>query len=193
MLFWNNNELTLNVIKRSNTSLVDNMKIHYSQPKGFVGRNICYMVTYNGVCYGHIVGGSATMHLPGRNEYFGNAPLNSLVNNIFFHIEKQGDDYPIRNFAQKTIKLWRFRVSQDWKLKYGDNVVGFETLVEPPRTGECYLRDKWVYTGTTKGFTCKRPALQDGMKKDKYGNARIWNKDPDNLRPKLVFVRKNIC
>lgn len=58
--------LRLEVIKRTDPRILANMSIHYSQPKGFVGRNICYAVLYNSIYYGSIVGGSATKHLPGR-------------------------------------------------------------------------------------------------------------------------------
>ena len=65
--------------------------------------------------------------------------------------------------------------------------MGFESLIEPPRTAELYKKDNWIYTGITKGFTCKRIA---GKEKGvfKYGK-RVW--DYENLRPKLVYVRKN--
>jgi len=163
------------------------MTIHYSQPKGFVGRQLIYKVYCESVCYGAIVGGSATKHLPGRFEYLGSKiHLNNIVNNTFFHIEKQEDKYPVRNFAQKVVKLWREKVSIDWRLKYSDDVIAFETLVELPRTGELYRRDGWIETGITKGFTCKRVA---GISTDSWGGMRVWDKV--NLRPKKVFVRKN--
>ncbi len=62
------------------------MKTHYSKPKGFVGRSICYAIYYDKIYYGHIVGGSATRFLPGRNEYLNITikDLNKVVNNIFF-------------------------------------------------------------------------------------------------------------
>ena len=46
------------------------MAVHYSEPGGFVGRNICYAIMHEGVYYGAIVGGSATLHLVGRDEFF---------------------------------------------------------------------------------------------------------------------------
>ena len=39
------------------------MSIHYSHPKGFVGRQIIYKIFYNEEFVGVIVGGSATLHL----------------------------------------------------------------------------------------------------------------------------------
>jgi hypothetical protein len=163
------------------------MKVHYSHPNGFVGRNICYAIFYNEIYYGHIVGGSATLHLPNRNEYFdiNNSKLNNIVNNIYFHIEKYDNKYPSRNFTSKVIAEWRKRILIDWKDKYGDEVLGFETLVELPRSGECYRRDGWELVGQTKGFTCKRVS---GESTDSWTGRRVW--DYENLRPKLVFVRK---
>ena len=183
------NELMLERIKRTDKRILENMKVHYSQPKGFVGRNICYAVLWGGVYYGSIVGGSATLHLPNRNEYFSitNANLKGIVNNLFYHVEKQNGRYPKRNFVTLVIKAWRKRIVLDWKEKYGDDVIGFESLVELPRTGECYKRDGWDLIGQTVGYTCKRTS---GKGTDNWSGRRIWN--VTELRPKLVFAKKVI-
>ena len=178
--------ICLDIIKRTEPILLQNMQNHYSNPRGFVGRNICYSISWNNVRYGSIVGGSATLHLPGRNEFFNitKAQLNSVVNNIFYHVEKVNGEYPCREFTVKVLKLFRSRVEVDWKNKYGDDVLGFESLVELPRTGECYKRDGWTLIGQTKGYTCKRTA---GIGTDDWTGKRVW--DTKNLRPKLVFVK----
>ena len=177
--------LTLQQIKRTDPRLLKNMLQHYSQPKGFVGRNICYAVLFNNTYYGAIVGGSATRFLPGRNEFLGKN-LNQIVNNIFFHLEKQNGKYPIHEMLPTVLKLFRERVSIDWKIKYGDDVIGFESLVELPRTGECYKRDGWKEVGITKGYTCKRVA---GKGTDSWSGKRVWN--VTDLRPKRVFCKLN--
>lgn len=168
--------ITLKIVKRTHPLLLQVMAVHYSQPKGFVGRNICYKVEN----YGFIVAGSATRFLPGRNEFLPFS-LNNIVNNIFFHVQ---GPYPKRNFVPAIIKEWRELVQWDWTVKYGDKVLGFETLVELPRTGECYKRDGWTVVGTTKGFTCKRIA---GRGTDSWSGKRVWN--TTELRPKLVLCR----
>ncbi len=175
--------------KRTDPRLLELMKRHYSKPKGFVGRNICYAIMWNNEYYGHIIGGSCCFNLPGRDKYFGinRQQLINIVNNIFFRVERINDKYPCRNFTNKILKLWRSTIINDWKNKYNDNVIGFETLVEPPRSGECYLRDKWEHLGKTKGFTCKRVA---GKSNEKWSGKRVWDKT--NLRPKLIFVKRNI-
>jgi hypothetical protein len=178
--------LTLVRTKRTDPRLLAGMAVHYSQPKGFVGRNICYAVLFDGDYYGHIVAGSATRHLPGRHEFLGTtaADLNRIVNNIYFHIEPIAGRYPVRNFATAVLARWREVAAGDWAAKYGDPVSGFESLVELPRTGEIYHRDGWAEVGLTKGYTCKRVA---GKGTDNWTGKRIWN--TTDLRPKLVFAR----
>lgn len=138
----------------------------------------------DGIDYGAIAAGSATKFLPGRNEFFGQVELNNIVNNIFFHIEKFDNRYPMYNFAVKVVEKCRQTVISDWKETYGDAVLGWESLVELPRTGELYIRDGWEEVGLTKGYTCKRKA---GEGTDSWTGKRVW--DTQNLRPKRVFVR----
>lgn len=177
--------INLKLIKNSNPRLLDAMRSHYSKPLGFVGRNIHYTIIHNDNVYGYISGGSATLHLAGRKEFMKehkfNCSLEEIINNIFYHVD---GPYPIRNFTTEVVARFRDQISFDWAVKYGDNVMMFETLVELPRTGELYKRDKWKLIGQTKGFTCKRTKGKDF---DSYSGRRIWN--TKDLRPKLVFAR----
>lgn len=173
-------------IKKSDHQLQRWMAKHYSAPKGFVGRQLIYRVSVDGVIYGAIAAGSATRFLPGREAFFGRSiPLNNMVNNTFFHIEKQCGRYPFGNFAARVVAAWRKMVLIDWQTYYGDAVLGFETLVELPRIGTLYVCDGWTEVGVTKGQTCKRVA---GISTDGWTGKRVW--DTKNLRPKRVFVRK---
>ena len=182
--------LRLDSIKRTDSRILADMAIHYSKPGGFVGRNICYAIMFEDVYYGAIVGGSSTLHLVGRDEFFGltketkKAALNQVVNNIFYHIEKKQGKYPVRNMVPRVLEMFRARIAADWVAKYNDVVIGFESLIELPRTGEAYKRDGWVEVGITKGQTCKRVA---GKGTDSWTGKRVW--DVKNLRPKRVFVR----
>lgn len=184
-------ELKLEKIKRTDLRLLKDMEVHYSQPKGFVGRNICYAITVNSIYYGAIVGGSSTLHLVGRDAFFSltrenkQHRLRQIVNNLFYHIEKKNGKYPIRNIVPTTLRKFREQIAVDWEQKYGDKVIGFESLIELPRTGEVYKRDGWVEVGITKGQTCKRIA---GKGTDSWTGKRVW--ETKNLRPKRVFVRR---
>jgi len=181
--------LSLSITKRTDERLLDRMRNHYSKPAGFVGRSICYEITYAGDYYGHIIAGSATRFLPGRNEYLGVelGQINQVINNIFFNVSPLGGAYPTRNFTTLVVSNFVERAAQDWETKYGDFVVGFETLVEKPRTGELYKRAGWEVVGETKGFTCKRVA---GVGTDNWTGKRVWNTAPESLRPKLVLCHK---
>lgn len=188
--FFINPEKILKLIKvnLSDQELRMMMGEHYSCPKGFVGKRIIYGITYAGKNYGFIAGGSPTLYLPGRNEYFGitKQELNyKIVNNNFYHIEKIDNRYPLSNFTVRVISEWRKRIQEDWKKQYGDDIVGYESLVELPRIGEIYRRDKWDLVGQTKGFTCKRIG---GKGSDSWGGKKVWSKN--TLRPKLVFCKK---
>jgi hypothetical protein len=177
--------LRLELTKNSDPRLRESMARHYSRPLGFVGRNICYAITFDDNYYGHTVAGSATLHLPNRKEFLcQEIQLNSVVNNTYFHVEKLNGEYPTRNFVTKIVAAWRQAAQKDWFEKYGDEVFAFETLVELPRTGDCYLRDGWTLIGQTKGFTCKRTA---GKGTDSWSGKRIWN--TKELKPKLVFMK----
>jgi len=174
--------------KRTDERLLQRMQDHYSKPKGFVGRNICYAITYSGDYFGHIVGGSATRFLPGRHEFLGTSgsALNNIVNNIFFNVSKVNGRYPVRNFTSMCVKEFERVVVADWMSKYGDSVIGFETLVEKPRAGRLYLLAGWTEVGETKGYSCKRVA---GESTDSWTGSRVW--DTVNLRPKRVFCKRN--
>jgi hypothetical protein len=181
--------------KRTNQRLLDRMAVHYSQPKGFVGRNICYAITYKSEYYGHIVAGSATRFLPGRNEFIGinEKQLCFVISNIFFNVSPVTEKYPRRNFTSEILCNFVQKSTKDWEDKYGDPVLGFETLIEPPRTGELYRRAGWTHVGTTKGYTVKRKAWHEnvaetGTGTDEWGGKRVW--DMNDLRPKLVFCYK---
>lgn len=166
------------------------MVAHYSQPKGFVGRNICYAVYYDSTYYGHIVWGSATRHLKGRHEYLGTdaADLNSIINNVFYNISKVRDAYPLRNFTSKVLRSSMDLVKVEGPNRYGDTVKGFETLVEKPRTGELYLRAGFEKVGETIGYTCKR--VGGFPSSDSWSGKRIWSTDKETLRPKIVLCKR---
>jgi hypothetical protein len=174
--------LNLELSNKGNSDVKYLMSIHYSQPKGFVGRQIIYKIYDDELFLGVVVGGSATLHLPNRNEFFGdNFDLNKIINNTFFHLLPHED----KNLGTKILKLWRKQVVIDWENKYYCKPIGFESLIELPRSGSLYKADNWTYVGTTKGYTCKRTG---GVKTENWTGKRVW--DYKNLKPKLVYCKK---
>jgi hypothetical protein len=108
---------------------------------------------------------------------------------VFYNIQKVKGEYPKRNFTISVLDEFTKRAKEDWEKIYLDNVIGFESLVEKPRTGELYLRAGWSMVGETKGFSCKRVAGKSG---EKWGGKRVWNTEKDQLKPKLVFCKKTL-
>jgi len=175
------NGFSLQAIKKSDPLLRTLMEDHYSQPKGFVGRQLFYEISFAEKIYGCIAFGSATRHLPNRPA---NDNLNAGLNNIFYHIVKPDGGYPIRNFTTYCLLNAEKRACEDYERKYGDRVQWLETLVELPRTGDLYRKAGYQEIGLTKGYTCKRIG---GESTDSWGGKRIW--DTKNLRPKRVFYK----
>lgn len=168
--------MELIVTKNSDSRLRYLMPKHYSHPKGFVGRSICYAILYDGFYHGHIVAGSVALFSPGRADYFGDVNLVNLVGNTFYHVFKRGDKYPIRNFTVAVLNNFVELSIRDWFDKYGDYVIGFESLVELPRTGELYKRAGWdECSELTKGWSCRRISAKLHKSTDAYkSSARIW-------------------
>lgn len=179
--------IILQITKRTDRRLLHRMKNHYSKPQGFVGRVICYSIECFGEYFGHIIAGSATRFLLNRNEFFGIElkTLNLVANNIFFNCEPVSDKYPLRNFTTTEVVKFLNQIRVDWFTKYSDVLLGVETLVELPRTGELYKRSGFKELGVTKGFTCKRTS---GIGTDSYGGKRVWN--TENLKPKIILGYK---
>ena len=217
--------------KKSDPRLQERMRVHYSSPGGLMARTICYAIMHNGVYYGHIVAGSACLHLQGRDAFFDLTPtprrsdpkcaekraertweLQHIINNIFFSISptasdslEQGDlfqraipiKYPFANFSSHVLRLFMEQSPIDWEERYGDQVWGFETLVEPrrrpgdplsgDRTGEVYRRVGWDIVGQTVGQTCRRVPGASKTERGMRGGVRQWEEDPTKFRPKLVF------
>lgn len=128
---------------------------HYPESKGIVGRSINYLIIYRRRIAG-IIG-------------LMNPPYAIGVIDKFFRINKENrNDMNLRiannhvfrlinnehNLASRCLRLLRKVVTKDWKEKYGNDLIGLMTFVEPPRKGTCYLADNWNYLGMTKGKGC---------------------------------------
>jgi hypothetical protein len=158
-------------VKQNHPQAREYITNHYTHPRGFIGRNVTYLIKVDGEVCGVIVGGSTSLYLPNRKEFFGECNIQDIINNRLFRLEKN-----IPNLGTQILKLWRKQVCVDWKLKYNSDPIGFETLVKPPRNGAVYKADNWIFGGMTKGYTCKVPKH----------NKRVWYK----TEPRLVFYKR---
>ena len=90
-------------------------------------------------------------------------------------------------YATEVLQVFKATVKQDWYHRYGDYVRAFEILVEPPRWGGIYKRDKWKRIGYTAGLGARRPEGHGTAGKKSTGVRKIIR-----VPEKIVFVQP-IC
>jgi hypothetical protein len=137
-----------------------------------------YVIWYREEIVGVISGGSAAFAVKPRDEFFGldlcksfdehfkdergelpsirNGMLGTIINNTVFRLEMRED-----NLATRILARWRRQVVTDWRERYDDWVLGFETYVveNEHRVGTCYRADNWTLVGRTTGdkmIYCKK-------------------------------------
>lgn len=150
-------ELDINkiVLKESDENSADMIKRHhgYVPTTRYVGRQCNYKIE----CQGYIIGftgiGSAVMSMGDRDRFIGWTKQQRLSNIV--HVGNNWrytlvDNLP-KNTGSKVLSLVVDRAREDWKKRYGDELVLLETMVEAPRTGTVYLASGWVKVGKTIG------------------------------------------
>jgi hypothetical protein len=164
--------IELEQVKQTDSRAREYITNHYTHPRRFIGKNVTHLIKVDNSVCGVIVGGSTSFSLVGRKEFFGeNCDIQSIINNRLFRLENN-----TKNLATQVLKVWRKQVVKDWKSKYGDTPIGFETLVRPPLTGACYKADNWKLVGMTKGYTART---------NWYRKTRQWIKTDK----RLVFMK----
>lgn len=121
---------------------------HYPGSKGIVGRSLNYFIKKDGKEVGIIGVNSPPLNYKKFREYFGTEDEKKFVNNNVFRIIETE-----KNLGTKVLKMFRKRIKKDYKEKYGDELLGIITFVEPPRTGAVYKADNWDYLGETEGIS----------------------------------------
>jgi len=119
----------------------------------YVGRQCNYTVMCEGYEIGFTGIGSAVMAMGGRDKFIGWTKQQRLANIV--HVGNNWrytltNDLP-KNTGSKVLSLVVDKAREDWKRKYGDELVLLETMVEAPRTGTVYLASGWVEVGMTLG------------------------------------------
>jgi len=125
---------------------------HYPKSKGIVGRQLNYLIYYNGKPVGIISAVSPPLNYKKFREYFNVKDDLEFVNNGVFRIVKS----PKKNFATQVLKRFRLIIKKDYEKKYGNILLGIITFVEKPRNGGIYLADNWEKIGETQGVEVRR-------------------------------------
>ena len=125
---------------------------HYPKSKGIVGRQLNYLIYYEGKPVGIISAVSPPLNYKKFREYFKVDDDLEFVNNGVFRIVKS----PKKNFATQVLKIFRLTIKKDYEKQYGNILLGIITFVEKPRNGGIYLADNWVCIGETQGVEVRR-------------------------------------
>ena len=163
---------------------------HYVGSKGTVGRQLHYIVYFNGHAVGGISAGSAIFAHKKRDKYLniGEAEkrkgIRHIVNNTMFRMIRPSHEEPK---ATAVLTAFKSTVVDDWLTAYGDFVRAFETLVEPPRWGGIYKLDGWKRIGNTLGLGARRPEGHGTAGRNSTGVRKIIK-----VPVKIVWVQQ-IC
>lgn len=148
---------------------------HYPGSKGIVGRQLNYVVWNNGIIVGIIGCNSPPLNYKKFREYFNTDDEKIFMNNNVFRIIKSA-----KNQATQVLKLFRKTIVKDYHARYGINLLGLITFVEPPRNGNIYKADNWQCLGMTQGISVTR-----------RGGLEAWrNKEYSKGTKKYIFAVK---
>lgn len=153
---------------------------HYVENHGCIGRQCHYLIFKDNAIIGIISGASAVWACKGRDNYFNidkdnrKIKINKIINNVVFRLELNE-----KNLGTQILSLWRKLIIIDWKQKYNDEVIGFETFIfGENRIGSMYKADNWQFCGHTAGSA-------------KYKPHGIYNKgERKRTDIKLIFCKK---
>lgn len=155
----NNEQISLEVVKRTDPRYQEIRNRHYVENNGTHGQQLHFIIHYNGSVVGIISGASSVYGVGARDEFFKipkdqklkqSLYLPAIINNTVFRLE-----FHEKNLATQVLSLWRKVCAQLWEDIYGVKVLGFETFVveNDTRKGALYKADNWDYLGETKGNT----------------------------------------
>jgi hypothetical protein len=162
--------------KRSNPIYQEIRDRHYVANHGCIGRQFHYLVYLNGCVVGIISGASPVWACAPRDRFF---EINKdtreklvghhIINNVVFRLEEK-----IPNLGTQVLSKWRKQIREDWKERYGDDILGFETFIfGENRTGAMYKADNWIYVGETQGNTKFKPHGAYGVTERKQVEKKL--------------------
>lgn len=130
---------------------------HYLKSGQLVGEQLRYVAECDGRWLALLSWNAGSFHLADRDAWIGWSAdqrcrrLPFVVNNSRFLIV-EGVDCP--NLASRVMKLCCQRLSQDWALRYGHEVLVAESFVDPQLfRGTAYQASGWARLGQTQGYS----------------------------------------
>lgn len=173
------NAVTVRLIEPYERKAFDELlvKEHYLHSAELVGEQLRYVAEYKGKWLALLTWNAAAFNLRDREAWIGwsqaqkKRRLTLVVNNSRFVILPEGR---VHNLASRVMKLCLERLSADWLLHYGHEVLVAESFVDNQLfQGTCYKASSWTLLGQTQGYARTR--------QDYY---------VEHERPKQLWVRE---
>jgi hypothetical protein len=127
----------LEPVKKGNKIFSTLFLQHYPGSRGIMGRSINYLVRLDGEIVGIIGANSPPLNYKKFRAYFDTKDEKVFVNNNVFRLVVTH-----KNLGTQVLSLFRKTIKRDYKDRYGDDLIGIVTFVEPPRTGAIYKADR---------------------------------------------------
>ena len=130
---------------------------HYLGFAGFVGHSLRYVAESNGRWLALLGWHAAALKCGPRDRWIGWRPflkyqrLFLIANNSRFLILPDAH-HP--NLASRVLSINLRRLSSDWQIVYGHELLLTETFVDPQRfLGTCYRAANWLVVGQSSGYS----------------------------------------
>lgn len=174
--------VSVRLIEKSERERFDRLIIeqHYLHSCDLVGEQLRYVAEYRDAWMALLAWSAGSYNLKAREEWIGwsrkqkQRRLTLWINNSRFLILSGG---PHPNLASKVMKLCMERLSDDWWVTYGHELLGVESFVDSQMfRGTCYKASGWTLLGQTQGYRRSRQEYYVEHNRPK----QLWVKE---LRP----------
>jgi hypothetical protein len=153
-----------------------------------VGRCLKYIINFENRDIGTFWIGSGFKPTPksilmhfGKSQKEFDAMFNNVADNKRFCMAER-----IPNIGSRILKQVRQRARQDWKNRYGDDLVAIVTTIGNGKTGAVYLADNWKKIGETAGLPADRKSVS--MKWDDAESINQKFVKPTGENKKIILI-----
>lgn len=153
-----------------------------------VGRCLKYIISYEGRDIGTFWIGSgfkptpkAILNFFGKSQKQFDEMFNCVADNKRFCMKES-----IPNIGSQILSRIRKRAKEDWKIKYGDDLLAIVTTIGADKNGAVYLADNWENIGQTAGLPANRKSVS--MKWDDKESINLKFMKPTGENKKQILI-----
>jgi hypothetical protein len=157
-----------------------------------VGRTIKYLISFENNIVGTFWIGSGFKPTPkailnyfnvGQKDF--DKMFNKVADNKRFAMKQS-----IKNVGSSALKMIRKRAKEDWKNKYGDDLIAIITTIGSGKSGSVYMADNWQLIGETAGLPKNRTSVS--MKWNDITEIKKRYVKPDGKDKKKIFITNKL-